>query len=68
MPLTYHAPDVDSAARDRPADEIEVTPEMEEAGFAVLCSSGIADEYLEADKVVIAEIYRAMVRLSGGAR
>jgi hypothetical protein len=41
-------------------DEIEVTSEMVEAGFKVLCDSGIADEYLEADKWLVAEIFRAM--------
>jgi len=38
----------------------EPTPEMIEAGFQVLASSGIADDYLEADKSLVAEIYRAM--------
>ena len=54
-----------SKSGDRPAstDEIEVTPPMIEAGFRVLCSSGIADECLEADKLVVAEIYRAMALL-----
>ena len=42
------------------APEIEVTPEMIEAGFKVLRNSGIADEYLEADTLSVAEIYRAM--------
>jgi hypothetical protein len=37
---------------------------MIEAGFHVLCNSGIADEYLEADKLLVVEIYRAMQRLA----
>jgi hypothetical protein len=45
-------------------NEIEVTPEMEEAGFRVLSASGIADDYLEADKLLVAEIYRAMHSLA----
>ena len=45
-------------------DDPEITPEMVEAGFQVLCSSGIADECLEADKLLVAEIYRAMFRLA----
>lgn len=45
-------------------DEIVVTSEMEEAGFRVLCNSGIAGECLEADKLTLAEIYRSMFSLS----
>ena len=40
--------------------EIVVTPEMEEAGFRVLLESGITDCPQEGDKVLLAEIYRAM--------
>lgn len=40
--------------------QIEVTPEMIEAGFKVLAASGIADDYLEADKSLVAEIFEAM--------
>lgn len=32
------------------------------AGFAVLERSGIADDYLEGDKLLLADIYRAMQR------
>lgn len=39
---------------------VVVTPEMEEAGFRVFSESGIGDGCLEADKLVLAEIYRAM--------
>ena len=35
-------------------------PEMEEAGFRVLSQSGIADGYSGADRLLVAEIYRAM--------
>ena len=48
--------------RDKP--EIEVTPAMVEAGFEVLKASGIVDEYLEADKLLVVEIFRAMVSRS----
>lgn len=41
-------------------EEIEVTTQMVEAGFAVLRESWIADEYLEAEKCTVADIYRAM--------
>lgn len=40
--------------------KIEVTPEMVEAGFRVLKTSCIADDYLDADKLTLVEIYRAM--------
>jgi hypothetical protein len=43
------------------ATKIEITPEMVEAGFRVLCNSGIADEYLEADKGTVVEIFLAMI-------
>jgi hypothetical protein len=42
--------------------EIEVTSAMLGAGFAVLERSGIADDYLEGDKLLLADIYRAMQR------
>jgi hypothetical protein len=35
---------------------------MLEAGFAALSRSPLSDVYLEADKLVVAEIYRAMRR------
>lgn len=40
--------------------DVTITPRMVEAGFLALCSSAIADDYLEADKHTVAEIYRAM--------
>jgi hypothetical protein len=53
---------------DRPAtmsevdeDEIEVTPLMIEAGYRVLATSGLADVLLEADRLVVAEIFEAML-------
>ena len=45
---------------ERDVTKVQVTPAMEAAGFAVLRESGIADDYLEADKLLLAEIYRAM--------
>lgn len=41
-------------------NSIEVTSEMVEAGFKVLSGSGIADEYMDADKLLVAEIFLAM--------
>jgi hypothetical protein len=43
------------------ATEIEITPAMIQAGFLALCNSGIADEILEADRVLVAQIFQAMV-------
>ena len=40
--------------------EVEITPEMIEAGFRVLKDSGITDEPLEADRLTVEEIYMAM--------
>lgn len=42
--------------------DIEVTSAMVQAGFQVLARSGIADDFLEADKLLVADIYRAMQR------
>ena len=39
-----------------------ITPQMVEAGFWVLCNSGIADEYSRADKTLVAEVFEAMWR------
>jgi hypothetical protein len=44
----------------RQSSQVEVTPEMEEAGFQVLRKSAIADAYLVEDRLLVAEIYRAM--------
>ena len=43
------------------ATEIEITPAMIQAVFLALCNSGIADEILEADRVLVAQIFQAMV-------
>lgn len=45
-------------------DEIEVTEQMMEAGWQVLLDSGITDARVEADKLVLAEIYRAMAAIA----
>ena len=41
----------------------EITPEMVEAGYRVLLASGITDDPLEADRLLVEEIYRAMFLL-----
>jgi hypothetical protein len=42
------------------ADEIEITPQMIEAGFLALSNSGIADSYLGADRTLVGQIFLAM--------
>jgi hypothetical protein len=44
-------------------DGVEITPEMIEAGFTVLSASGITDDPLEADKLLVSRIYQAMFEL-----
>jgi hypothetical protein len=51
-----------AGAPDPEADEIEITPEMVEAGYRVFCESGVTDDPLEADRLLVVEIYRAMHR------
>lgn len=41
--------------------DIEVTPEMIEAGYRVLCLSLPEDVILKADKCTVAAIFRAML-------
>jgi hypothetical protein len=55
---------IPSDSADRPAlntDEIEVTPEMIEAGTAEFCGY---DPRFEGPEDVVPEIYRAMARLT----
>ena len=51
-----------SAAPAAGAPGVEITPAMIEAGYRVLCNSGIADEYLGADRLLVSEIFVAMYR------
>ena len=46
-------------------DGIVVTEEMIDAGFMVLSSSGIADDYSGADRLLAEEIFRAMLAIQG---
>jgi hypothetical protein len=41
--------------------EIEITPEMIEAGYQVFLASGVTSDPLEADRLVVAEIFEAML-------
>jgi hypothetical protein len=50
------------AGAGAPEEEIEITPEMIEAGYLTLIASGVVDDPLEADKVTVAEIFEAMLR------
>lgn len=63
--ITFDAPVAMPESRAFPygLHEIEVTPEMIEAGTAILWDSGLTEDHLEADKLVVCEIYRAMHRL-----
>ena len=45
------------------AAAIAITPEMEAAGFAAFCRSGLVDDPMEADKLSLAEIYRPMAAI-----
>lgn len=58
----------ESTERGSSEAQIEVTPQMMAAGFRVLATSGIADDYLEGDKLLLADIYRAMHRESQGKK
>ncbi len=43
------------------APEIEITPAMIEAGFQALAASGLGgDDLLEADRLTVVDIFRAM--------
>ena len=50
-------------ATGAPEKEIEITPEMIEAGFKMLEAAALTDDLLEADRLTVAEIYRAMALL-----
>lgn len=47
-------------SQDAGAPETDVTPDMVEAGLSVLHASGAVEHPIEADRLVIEEIYRAM--------
>jgi hypothetical protein len=42
---------------------VKVTPAMVEAGYRVLQAAGLTDDLLEADRLVVVEIFQAMVSL-----
>ena len=54
--------------RGRQAGDIEVTEAMQNAGFSILKESGISEAYHEGDKLLLAEIYRAMFVLRPAGR
>ena len=45
--------------------EIEVTPQMIEAGLCILARSGAVDELMEADTLLVTEIYQSMSLVRG---
>lgn len=52
------------APQETLTSKIEITPEMVEAGYDVLLASGITDAEVEADKLILADIFRAMLEAS----
>ena len=60
LPALAVASDKCPVAAGPPAGETEVTPEMIEAGYRVLCESGISDDPLEADTLLVEKIYLTM--------
>lgn len=44
-------------------EEVEITPQMVEAGVQVLWDSGTAEVRLESDRSVVEDIFRAMLQL-----
>ena len=53
--------------QDDPTMKLILTPAMVEAGFRILSESGIADAYSGADRLLVAEIYRAMFAVLRGS-
>ena len=49
-----------------PDGQVEVTSEMLEVGVQMLWASGIVDGQVDADKLVLAEIFQAMRALDPG--
>lgn len=62
--LTKVAKNTDKVGQAGALDEPEITPQMVEAGYEVLLSSGLADVLLKVDRCTVAEVYRAMAALS----
>ena len=58
---------MDRITGDRPAhetnpEEIEITPEMVRAGCRILWDSGVTEYRMEADELIVSEIFVAMPR------
>jgi hypothetical protein len=66
MHLTDHTHDVGSGVRDRPEDDIEVTPEMIEAGISALYDRD-NDPAWCSDEERIERIFRAMIAAKSAA-
>ena len=60
LSLQDHKPSSDAAPEGVGAPEIVISPEMLECGFEVLRASGITDEPMEADRLLVERIYCAM--------
>jgi len=58
---SVYSPSLDPVEAGAPGAEIEVTPEMIEAGFDVLLQSGVVENLSKGDKFVVRKIFSAMI-------
>lgn len=61
---SVHMPSPDSVEAGAPADKIEVTPDMIEAGVRVLLDSGAHEPMEGVDQLLIEKIFVAMSRVA----
>jgi hypothetical protein len=59
-----HSPSFDLIETGAPEQEIEITPEMVEAGITALWASGVIEHPCEADRGIIPKIFTAMIQVS----
>jgi hypothetical protein len=59
-----HSQSLDSVEAGAPANEIEITPEMIEAGVDALWASCAIEHPCEADRDIIPKIFTAMIQVS----
>ena len=58
----YKPKEMDQNTDGYEPDELDISPEMIDAGLAVLYRSGVVDGQVEADMLVVAEVFRAMIQ------
>jgi hypothetical protein len=61
---TLHSPSLHSVEAGAPAEMIDVTETMIDAGFEALLESCVAEHICEGDRFVIRDIFNAMICLS----